>query len=133
MKFWVEAASTAVFLQNRFPTKALEDKTPFEAWYGYKPSLNFLRVFGCVCFSHIPQVKRDKLDKKLEPNIFVGYSSSSKAYKVYQPQTGKLIVSRDVFFNEDEKWNQEQTQETSISKQKSSLPLQTTEVQASEQ
>ncbi|KAL6349426.1 hypothetical protein AAG906_034083 [Vitis piasezkii] len=48
-------------------------------------------------------VKRDKLDKKLEPNIFVGYSSSSKAYKVYQPQTGKLIVSRDVFFNEDEK------------------------------
>ncbi|RVW91659.1 hypothetical protein CK203_024127 [Vitis vinifera] len=49
------------------------------------------------------QVKRDKLDKKLEPNIFVGYSSSSKAYKVYQPQTGKLIVSRDVFFNEDEK------------------------------
>ena len=105
MKFWVEAASTAVFLQNRFPTKALEDKTPFEAWYGYKPSLNFLRVFGCVCFSHIPQVKRDKLDKKLEPNIFVGYSSSSKAYKVYQPQTGKLIVSRDVFFNEDEKQN----------------------------
>ena len=71
-KFWAKAISTVVFLHNKLPTKALKDKTPFEAWYGYKPSLNFLRVFGCVCFSHIPQVKYDKLDKKSEPDIFVG-------------------------------------------------------------
>ena len=130
---WAEAASTTVFLQNKLPTKALEDKTTFEAWYGYKPSLNFLRVFGCLCFSHIPQVKRDKLDNKSEPGIFIGYSSSSKAYKIYQPQTGKIIVSRDVFFNEDEKWNWEQTKETSMSKHKSSLPFKKREEQASEQ
>ncbi|TYK23235.1 Retrovirus-related Pol polyprotein from transposon TNT 1-94 [Cucumis melo var. makuwa] len=37
-KFWAEAANTAVFLQNRLPTKAVKEKTPFEAWYGYKPS-----------------------------------------------------------------------------------------------
>ena len=43
-----------VFLQNRPPTKALEDMTPFEAWYGHKPSLSFLKVFGCVCFAHVP-------------------------------------------------------------------------------
>ena len=115
-KFWVEAVSTVVFLQNRLPTKALKNKTPYEAWYSYKPSFNFLKVFDCVCFSHIPQVKHVKLDKKSEPGIFVGYSSTSKAYKVYQPQTGKLIVSKDVFFNEYEKWNWEQTQETSKSK-----------------
>jgi len=36
--FWTEATNIAVFLQNQPPTKALEDKTPFEAWYGYKPS-----------------------------------------------------------------------------------------------
>jgi len=132
-KFWAEAASTVVFLQNRLPTKALKDKTPFEAWYDYKPSLNFLRVFGSLCFSHIPQAKRDKLDKKSEPGIFVGYISSSKAYKVYQPQTGKIIVSRDVFFNEEEKWNWEQTKETTTSMQKSNLSSQTREEQASEQ
>lgn len=61
-KTWAEATSTAVFLQNRLPTKALKDKTPFEVWYGYKPSLNFLRVFGCLCFSHIPHIKHDKLE-----------------------------------------------------------------------
>jgi hypothetical protein len=36
---WVEAANTAVFLLNRLPTKALQQKTPFEAWYGYKLKL----------------------------------------------------------------------------------------------
>jgi len=90
--FWAEAANTTVFLQNRLPTKALKDKTPFEAWYGYNPSLTFLKVFGCVCFVYIPQVKCDKLDKKATPGIFVGYSSVSKAYKVYHPQTEKMSM-----------------------------------------
>ena len=40
-KFWAEATNTAVFLQNRLPTKAVKNKTPFEAWYGYKPPMNF--------------------------------------------------------------------------------------------
>jgi len=111
-QFWAEAANTAVFLQNRLPSKALEDKTPFEAWYGYKPSLSFLKVFGSVCFVHIPQVKRDKLDKKAIPGIFVGYSSVSKAYKVYHPQTGKKTITRDVHFNEDEQWKWDDSQRT---------------------
>ena len=64
-KFWAKATNSTVFLYNRLPTKALNDKTSFEAWYDYKPSLNFLRVFDCVCLSHVSQVKRHKLDKKL--------------------------------------------------------------------
>ena len=53
-KFLVEATSMAVFLQNRLPTKAMKDQTPYEAWYGYKPTLKYLKVFGCLCFTHIP-------------------------------------------------------------------------------
>ena len=48
--FWAEATNTAIFMKNWLPTKALNDKTPFEAWYGFKPSLTFLKVFGCVFF-----------------------------------------------------------------------------------
>jgi transposase InsO family protein len=73
-KFWAEAANTAVFLLNRLPTKAVQKKTPFEAWHGSKPKLINPKTFGCVCFSYIHQVKRDKLDKKAEPGIFVGYN-----------------------------------------------------------
>ena len=104
-KFWAEAAQTAVFLQNRLLSKAVKDQTPYEAWYGYKPSLNFLKIFGCLCFTHVPQNKRDKLDKRASPGIFIGYSTVSKAYKIFQPQTGSIVVSRDVHFIEDEEWN----------------------------
>lgn len=104
-EFWAEAANTSVFLLNRLPTRVLEMKTPFEAWFDVKPILRNLKVFGCLCFSHIPQVKRDKLGEKAEPRIFVGYSLVSKAYRIYQPQTGKVITSRDVQFLEDEKWD----------------------------
>ena len=66
-KFWAKAANTTIFLLNRLPTKALQQRTPFEAWYGYKPMLKNLKTFGCLCFSYIPQVNRGKLDKKAEP------------------------------------------------------------------
>ena len=54
-KFWAEAAHTVVFLQNKLLTKAVKDHTPYEAWYGYKPFLNFLKIFGYLCFTHVPQ------------------------------------------------------------------------------
>ena len=44
-------------------------------------------------------------DKKAEPEIFVGYSSTSKAYRIYLPQSNKVIVSRDVKFLESDSWD----------------------------
>ena len=60
----------------------------------YQATLKNLKVFGCLCFSYIPQVKRDKVKKKSEPGVFVGYSLVSKAYRIYQPKYGKVIISR---------------------------------------
>ena len=110
-KFWTEAANTAVFLQTRLPTRAVNDQTPFEAWHGYKPSLQFLKVFGCLCFTYVPQVKHDELHKKAVPDIFVGYSTISKAYKVFQPQIENMVISRDVHFMENEQWSWENQKE----------------------
>ncbi|KAG5235903.1 mitochondrial protein [Salix suchowensis] len=75
---------------------------------------NLLRVFGNTCFVHIPQIKRDKLGKKAMQGIFVGYSTISKAYKVYLPQTQKISITRDVQFHEDEQWNWDETQEITV-------------------
>ena len=83
------------------------NKLPFEALYGYKSKLLNLKTFGCLCFSYIPQVKRDKLNKKAEPGIFVGYSLVSKAYMIYLSQSNKVIVSRDVHFYELDSWSWE--------------------------
>ena len=62
LKFWAEALSTAVYLRNRSPTKAVEDKTPYEAWSGDRPNVKHLRVFGCIAYAHVLKDERKKLD-----------------------------------------------------------------------
>ena len=103
--FWAEAVYTVVYLLNRCPTKSLQDKTPIEAWSKRKPSAKHLKVFGSICYVHIPTAKRHKLEVKSEIGIFVGYSSQSKGYRVYNPKTKKIMISRDVKFDESASWN----------------------------
>ncbi|KAG8480134.1 hypothetical protein CXB51_024924 [Gossypium anomalum] len=87
---WAEAVNTAVYLQNRLPTKALEQKTPFEVWFGFKPSVEHLRVFGCLCYAHIPAVKRNKLSERDQPGILMGYNAVKKGYRILDPLTNKM-------------------------------------------
>ncbi|CAL2254986.1 unnamed protein product [Prunus armeniaca] len=103
--FWAEAVYIAVYLLNRCPTKALQNKTPIEAWSNIKPSAKHLKVFGCICYVHIPKEKRHKLEEKSEVGIFLGYSSQSKGYRIYNPKTKKFMISRDVEFDESASWN----------------------------
>ena len=56
------------------------------------------------CLSHIPDQKRRKLDDKGEKCIFLGVSEQSKAYKLYNPITKKIVISRDVIFDEGQFW-----------------------------
>ena len=63
---WAESVSTAVYLKNRCPTKAVTGKTPYEAWFGQKPRVDHLRVFGCDAYVHVPKDERGKLDSKVK-------------------------------------------------------------------
>lgn len=101
-RFWAEAATTAVCLINRIPCRGMKHVTPEEMWSGTKPDLSELRVFGCKAMSHIPKHKRKKLGSKSTECIMVGYSEQSKAYRLYNPTTKKVFVSRDVVFIEPE-------------------------------
>ncbi|XP_059436317.1 uncharacterized protein LOC132169274 [Corylus avellana] len=87
------------------PTKCVKNMTHQEAWSGYKPSVAHLRIFWCVAYAQVPEAKRRKLDARGEKCIFIGYSEESKAYKLYNPLTNKVVVSRDVIFSEEEAWN----------------------------
>lgn len=102
--FWGEAVATTVYILNRSPTKAVQNITPKEAWSGHKPSVAHLRVFGCLAYVHVPVQKRKKLDAKSQLCIFVGYSTATKGYRFYNPDTKQWIVSRDVIFDEGGVW-----------------------------
>ncbi|MCO5601748.1 hypothetical protein L7F22_055873 [Adiantum nelumboides] len=99
-KLWMEAVACAAHVLNRCPTRALKTITPYESWYDKKPSVSYLRVFGCLAYAHIPQQLRGKLDDKAVKCIFVGYSSGSKGYRLYNPATNNNFESRDVIFAE---------------------------------
>jgi len=111
--FWAEVVATVVYLLNISPTKAAFNQTPYEAWRGNKPKVSHLRVFGCIAYALINSPARRKLDEKCEKCIFVGYSTQSKAYKLYNPVSGKITVNRNVVFNEDASWNFNSTNESS--------------------
>jgi hypothetical protein len=99
-EFWAEAVGTACYLVNRSPSSALGDKTPQEVWTGKEPSLTHLKVFGCDAYVHVPKENRSKLDKKVEKCIFIGYKDGLKGYKLWNPETKKVVYSRDVVFKE---------------------------------
>lgn len=103
--FWAEAVHTAIYILNRCPTKAVQNRTPFEAWHKKKPVVDHMRIFGSIAYSHISTPNKDKFDEKNEKLIFIGYSDESKGYRLYNPTTGKLVVSRDVIFDEVASWN----------------------------
>ena len=82
---WAEVVGTVVYLQNRCPHFILGDKTPEEKFTGVKPAVGHLRIFGCHVYIHVPKEKRSKLEPSGKKGIFVGYSETSKAYRIYIP------------------------------------------------
>lgn len=70
-----------------------------------KPNASHFIVFGCVAYAHIPKEIKKKLDDRGERCIFLGYSETSKAYKLYNHVTKKFIISIDVKLQEDKSWN----------------------------
>ncbi|GKA13910.1 retrovirus-related pol polyprotein from transposon TNT 1-94 [Tanacetum coccineum] len=104
-EFWAEAVDCAVYLLNRCPSKSLDNKTPQEAWNGMKPTVSHLRIFGSIVYAHVPSQRGSKLDDKSKKHVFVGYDKQSKGYKLYNPVTRKVVVSRDVDFGKEGSWD----------------------------
>ena len=97
---WAEAVNAAAYIRNRSPTSALKQQTPYQVWTGKVPDVRHLRVWGCYAFMHVNDGKRKKLDVKSKLYVFVGYSDTQKGYHLFCPDTGKILISRDVKFQE---------------------------------
>jgi len=98
--FWGDAVLTVQYVCNRVPTSTLPlDKTPHEVFYGKKPDLSHLRVWGCQCFATIPPELRSKGGNRRFEAIFVGYEEGRVGWRVRDLQ-GRFHFSRDVIFNE---------------------------------
>ncbi|KAJ9512725.1 hypothetical protein QJQ45_019054 [Haematococcus lacustris] len=97
LSFWAHAVKYANYIRCLLPVSG-QPLTPWEAFYGVKPDLSGLRVFGCRVWLHVPDQKRSKLQPKSVKGLFIGYQPGSKAYLVQVD--GRETCSKDIVFDE---------------------------------
>ena len=76
-------------------------KTPYELWRGKKPVIKYFRIFGGDCYILRDKENLEKFDAKSDKRYFLGYSSTSRAYKVYNLRTKTVMESSNVVINDE--------------------------------
>ena len=99
LSFWGYALETAAFTLNRAPSKSVET-TPYELWFGKKPKLSFLKVWGCDAY--VKKLQPEKLEPKSEKCVFIGYPKETIGYTFYLRSEGKIFVAKNGSFLEKE-------------------------------
>ncbi|GJY22314.1 putative ribonuclease H-like domain-containing protein [Tanacetum coccineum] len=99
--FWAEAVSTACYVQNRVLIVKPHNKTPYELFRGFKPAIGFMKPFGCHVTILNTLDNLGKFDEKSDEGFFVGYSLSSKAFRVYNIRTKKVQENLHIGFLEN--------------------------------
>lgn len=102
---WVEAIRHTTYLLNRVATRAVKDKTPYELFHQKKPNLGHLKVFGCIGYAKTDSKMLKKLDDRSRMLVHLGTEPGSKAYRLVDPKSKQVVVSRDVVFDETKGWN----------------------------
>ena len=99
---WAEAVNAAVYLLNRVTVvdKKLA-KTAYEIWYGRKPDLGYVKIYGSLAYAKIPKQLRKKFDNTGKMLVLVGYEGDSANYRLYCPATKTVKVYRHVEFNDN--------------------------------
>ncbi len=83
---WGEAIHITMYLLKTSLT-CFGDKTPHEIWHGAKPIVSHNRVFGYFAYVFINKKMHSKLDVKSTKLVFLGYNTTTKGYKLWEPNT----------------------------------------------
>jgi hypothetical protein len=79
-----------------------------------KPSVDHFRVFGCIAHAHVPEERRTKLDNRSTTCVLLGVSEESKGYRLFDLVAKRVVVSRDVIFEEEKQWDWDESYEKQI-------------------
>nr|GFA59508.1 retrovirus-related Pol polyprotein from transposon TNT 1-94 [Tanacetum cinerariifolium] len=98
--FWAEVITTVCFTQNRSLVIPRHVKTPYHIIKDQKPLVKFFHIFSSVCYIFRDGENLDKMKEKGDECIFVGYSTQSRAYRVFNKRTRVIMESILVNFDE---------------------------------
>ena len=96
--FWGEVLSYAHHIVNQLPSAVLNGRTPLEVWSD-SPTNDYdsMNIFGYSTYYHVTE---SKLDPKAKKAIFLSFSGGVKGYRLWCSESNKVILSRDVIFDE---------------------------------
>ena len=106
--FWVEAVNIASYIRNRCPT--VHGKTPYEIWHKRKPNVNHLKIFGTEAYALNKRPEEGKFEARSTKYIFVGYADEAKAFRLWNPNKRKIVISRDVSFLKNIEYHDDETE-----------------------
>ena len=99
--FWGEAINIACHTLKRVYFTLDSKQTPYELWRGKKPVVKYFRIFGNNCYILRDRENLEKFDVKSDKRYFLGYSSTSRAYKMYNLRTKTFMESSNVVINDE--------------------------------
>lgn len=99
LMFWGDEVQCVMYLRNIYFTDVLDSKSPYEMWFGCIPLVRHLKIFRSTCYASIHKEQRRKLGSKSCKYIFLGYSSCTKGYKLYDKINKKFLFVRDTIFS----------------------------------
>jgi hypothetical protein len=100
--FWGKAVNTACHIINRVYLRPETNKTPYEIWRGKKPTVKYFKTFGSKCYILRDRENLGKFDTKNDEGIFLGYSTNSRAYRVFNKRTETMMESINVVVDDEE-------------------------------
>jgi len=99
--FWAEAISTECYMMKRVFLRPIIEKNSYELFKGNKPIVSYFHVFGCKCFVlKNANDRTGKFGEKSDEGIFLGYSTTIKAYRVFNKRTYSVEESTNVKFQD---------------------------------
>nr|GEX96654.1 putative ribonuclease H-like domain-containing protein [Tanacetum cinerariifolium] len=99
--FWAEAINTACYVQNRVLVNKAHNKTPYELFNGRTLAIGFLKPFGCHVMILNTLDNLGKFESKGDEGYFLGYSMSSKAFRVFNKRTKRVEENMHIEFLEN--------------------------------
>lgn len=92
-KFWGDSVLCATYLINRMPLKCLSLQTPYFKLFQDHAEISHLKAYGCLCYVSTYKVLRTKFDPRAQASVFLGYSNTTKGYKVFNLKTNSISIS----------------------------------------
>ena len=98
--FWAEAVACSTYLLNRLPSTAIDNQMPYQRWYKSLPKLDNLRPFGCMVNARIIEQSPPPWSFRTIRGIMVGYTQNHNEYRIFDLDSGGIVICEDVNFNE---------------------------------